>query len=188
LKKSITPAGGISLKKKEEIPVMPDFPRTGGVTKLSELEIDTEKDWGGYRVQYLGAPIEDEDAARRVDLPRVTALEFIFDGGGSPLVGGEFVIMRVPFAGTIRSLTMLADDMPTSTTIDIQKCVYGGFPDDLASIVGGTLPELAGAYSMEDTVLSDWMTVVDEGDVIQCYVDATDTIAKLSVVLNIERS
>ncbi len=167
---------------------MPDFPRTGGVTKLSELEIDTEKDWGGYRVQYLGAPIEDEDAARRVDLPRVTALEFIFDGGGSPLVGGEAVTMLVPFAGTIKSLTMLADDSPTSTTIDIYKCTYSGYPDDLASIVGGTMPELAGAPSMEDTVLSGWTTVVDEGDIIQCYIDVTDIISKLSVVLKIERS
>jgi hypothetical protein len=167
---------------------MPDFPRTGGVTKLSELEIDTEKDWGGYRVQYLGAPIDEEDAARRVDLPRVTALEFIFDGGGNPLVGGEAVTMRVPFAGTITSLTMLADDVPTSTEIDILKCAYSGFPDDLASIVGGTLPELAGAYSMEDTVLSGWTTAIDEGDVIYCQVNTSDIITRLSVVLKVERS
>jgi hypothetical protein len=167
---------------------MPDFPRTGGITRLSELEIDTEKDWGGYRVQYLGAPIEDEDAARRVDLPRVTALEFIFDGVGNPLVGGEAVTMRVPFAATIKSLTMLADDSPASTTIDIYKCAFSGYPDDLASIVGGTMPELAGAPSMEDTELTGWETTLEEGDVILCYIDTTDTIAKLSVILNIERS
>ena len=167
---------------------MPDFPRAGGVTRLSELDIDTEKDWGGYRVQYLGAPIEDEDAVRRVDLPRVTALEFVFDGGGEPLAGGEFVTMRVPFACTIKSLTMLADDSPTSTTVDIYKCAFTGYPDDLTSIVGGTLPELGGAPSMEDTELDGWDTALEEGDVILCYVDTTDTIAKLSVVLKIERS
>ena len=167
---------------------MPDFPRSGGVTKLSELEIDTEKDWGGYRIQYLGAPMEDEDAVRRANLPMITALEFIFDGGGEPLAGGQAVTMRVPFTGTIKSLTMLADDSPTSTIIDIQKCAFSGYPDDLASIVGGTLPELAGAPGMEDTELVDWDTPLEEGDVILCFIDTSDTIAKLSVVLKIERS
>jgi hypothetical protein len=166
---------------------MPDFPRAGGVTKLSELEIDTEKDWGGYRVRYLGTPLGDEDAARRIDLPRITALEFIFSGGEDPLVGGEFVIMHMPFAGTIKSLTMLADDSPTSTTIDIYKCAFSGYPGDLASIVGGTLPELAGTPSMEDTVLSGWNTTLAEGDVILCAIDTTDSIVTLSVILKIER-
>jgi hypothetical protein len=39
-----------------------------GVTKLSELEIDTDKDWGGYRIKNLGPPIDARDAIRKVEL------------------------------------------------------------------------------------------------------------------------
>jgi hypothetical protein len=39
-----------------------------GVAKLSELEIDVDKDWLGHRVKNLGAPVDAGDAARKGDL------------------------------------------------------------------------------------------------------------------------
>jgi len=47
---------------------MPLARRAVGITSLSELIIDTHKDWGGYRIQNLGAPLADAHVARRADL------------------------------------------------------------------------------------------------------------------------
>jgi len=39
----------------------------GGISKLSELEIDTDKDWLAYLIKNLGAPVDDGDAFRQGD-------------------------------------------------------------------------------------------------------------------------
>jgi hypothetical protein len=36
--------------------------------KLSELTIDVDKDWGGYKIKNLGAPVDAGDAVRKTDL------------------------------------------------------------------------------------------------------------------------
>lgn len=38
-----------------------------GITKLSELPIDIAKDWDGYKIQNIGTPTADTDAARKAD-------------------------------------------------------------------------------------------------------------------------
>jgi len=38
---------------------------SAGITKLSELEIDTSKNWLGYLIKNLGAPAEPKDALRQ---------------------------------------------------------------------------------------------------------------------------
>jgi len=43
------------------------IPPAAGITKLSELTIDVDKDWGGYPISNLGAPTADGDALRRGD-------------------------------------------------------------------------------------------------------------------------
>jgi len=40
----------------------------GGVTKLSQLQIDVSKDWAGYLIKNLGAPVDANDAIRKTDL------------------------------------------------------------------------------------------------------------------------
>lgn len=44
------------------------LPRLGGISKLSELEIDADKDWLGHVIKNLGAPVDSGDAARLGDL------------------------------------------------------------------------------------------------------------------------
>jgi len=38
----------------------------GGITKLSELTIDTSKDWGAFLIKNLGVAVDDADAVRKV--------------------------------------------------------------------------------------------------------------------------
>jgi len=39
-----------------------------GITKLSELTIDIDKNWGGYKIKNLGAPVDTGDAIRKTEL------------------------------------------------------------------------------------------------------------------------
>ncbi|MEM2261219.1 MAG: hypothetical protein QXK24_02080 [Ignisphaera sp.] len=39
-----------------------------GVTKLSELIIDVDKDWNNYKIKNLGVPIDANDALRKIEL------------------------------------------------------------------------------------------------------------------------
>jgi len=39
-----------------------------GVTKLSQLEIDVNKDWGGYVIKNLGSPVDPNDSLRKTEL------------------------------------------------------------------------------------------------------------------------
>jgi hypothetical protein len=41
----------------------------GGISKLSELIIDADKDWAGKLIKNLGAPVDPGDAARKGDIP-----------------------------------------------------------------------------------------------------------------------
>ena len=40
---------------------------TKGVSTLSQLLIDADKDWAGHLIKNLGAPVDDADALRRAD-------------------------------------------------------------------------------------------------------------------------
>lgn len=44
-----------------------------GVTKLSELTIDVDKDWQGYVIKNLGTPVDPNDSLRKTDLDSHTA-------------------------------------------------------------------------------------------------------------------
>jgi hypothetical protein len=121
-------------------------------------------------------------------VPLITALEYVFDGGMAPLSGNPFGYLRAPFAGTVQSISMFADAEPTLFNIDILKCAYADFPDGLASIVGGTFPELTGSKSMEDSALSGWEVSFDADDIFAFSVQNTDTIALVTIVLKILRS
>lgn len=43
---------------------MPRYPAAAGITKLSELTIDVNKDWAAKRIENLGAPDSSDDAPR----------------------------------------------------------------------------------------------------------------------------
>lgn len=58
-----------------------------GAAKLSELEVDVDKDWGGHRIENLGAPDSNDDAARqdvREDETLPLTLETRTSDPGSP--------------------------------------------------------------------------------------------------------
>ncbi len=62
-----------------------------GVTKLSALEIDCTKDWLSYRIEGLGQPVEDTDAARKVE---TTAQVYLVDPTPNAERSGQVIRVR----------------------------------------------------------------------------------------------
>jgi hypothetical protein len=77
----------------------------GGIRKLSELEIDTDKDWLGFRIRNIGAPLTD------ADVPRARAED---------ILSGVFSLDRIPTITRekIVSPLTLSDVVLESVTVD----------------------------------------------------------------------
>lgn len=121
--------------------------------------------------------------------PRTTAIGYSFDGGGSALATGTYGAgLSIPFACTINSVTLLADQSG-SVVVDIWKDTYANFPPTNAdSICASAKPTLSSARKSVDTTLTGWATSVAAGDVLYFNVDSASTITKLALVLKVTKS
>ena len=108
------------------------------------------------------------------------------DGGGDEITTGEHGFIYLPFSGTIKSVTLIADTTG-SIKIDIWKDTYANYPPtDADSICGGNEPEISSGVKYQDTTLTGWTTTVSDGDVLKFNVDSCATITKCTLVLEIE--
>jgi len=92
----------------------------GGIRKLSELEIDTDKDWNQKRITNIGAPLSD------LDVPRARAED---------ILSGVFDVARIPDldASKITTGVFSLDRIPTITrakleypTVDVSLTYLSG--------------------------------------------------------------
>ena len=69
----------------------------GGISKLSELEIDTDRDWSGHLIRNIGAALDDADALSRAQ----AVLQAVMLTQGDMLSRGVFEAERLaPDAGS----------------------------------------------------------------------------------------
>ena len=163
---------------------------------LSGLLIDTAKDWAAFRITNLADPTAAQDAATRAyvlaqvltlaDLD--TAVEFIIDGGGAVIATGEKGHIRLPFAGTIISVA-LAADQSGSIVIDIWKDTLANFPPTNAdSITASAPPTLSSDDVVLDSTLTGWTKTFNAGDFLAFNVDSCTTITRVTLTLVVRRS
>ena len=153
---------------------------------LSTLLIDTSKVWSGYSIESLGAASNNTGAARKADLD--TAMVFIIDGGGSAITTGEKGHIRLPFAGTIISVALAADQVG-SIVIDIWKDTTVNFPPTVAdTITASAKPTLSNAQSILDATLTDWIKTFAVGDYLAFNVDSITTIERVTLTLIVRRT
>lgn len=107
------------------------------------------------------------------------------DGGYSVVTTGSKGYVYIPFACTIVSATLLADQTG-SIEVDVKKCAYGSFPGT-ASITASTPPTLSSAQSSQDATLTGWTTSVSAGDVIEFYVNSASTITRATLILKVTK-
>jgi len=118
------------------------------------------------------------------------SIDFVIDGGGSAITTGVKGDLRVPFAGTVDSWTILADQSG-SIMIDVWKDTLANFPPTIAdSMCTGKEPYIApsAAYA-EDTTITDWTTDdISAGDVLRFSVASNTSITRATLSLKVTRT
>lgn len=128
------------------------------------------------------------DANRSITLPVKGVVGITIDGGGTAITTGVKGYVSCPFAGTIVSATLLADQSG-SIVIDVWKDTYANAPPtDTDSITSSTPPTLSSAAKSQDTTLTSWITSVAAGDVFGFNVDSATTVTRVTLILEINRS
>jgi hypothetical protein len=107
------------------------------------------------------------------------------DGGGSAITTGSKGFIYVPYACTISSATLLADQSG-SIVIDVKKVAYGSFPTT-SSITASAKPTLSSAQNSQDTTLTGWTTSVSAGDVLEFVVDSCTTTTRANLILKVAK-
>ena len=115
-------------------------------------------------------------------------LNFVIDGGGSAITTGIKGDLRVSFACTVDSWTLLADQSG-SIVIDIWKDTLANFPPtDGDSMCSGKEPTLVTDTDATDTTLTDWTTDdIAAGDVLRFNVDSATSVTRVTLALAVTR-
>jgi len=113
------------------------------------------------------------------------SINFVIDGGGAEIADGQTGHLRVPFACTIISCTMLADQSG-SIVVDIWKDTYANFPPDNTDSItdAGTSPTISGATKSEPSIAS-WTVTIAAGDVLAYNVDSCTDIERCTIELKV---
>jgi hypothetical protein len=123
-----------------------------------------------------------------IDAQKISAIEFVIDGGGAALSTGIAGDLEIPFACTINRVTMLADQSG-SVVVDIWKDSYANYPPtDADSITASAVPTISSATKSQDATLTGWTTSVAAGDTIRFNVDSVTSITRVVVSLKVTKS
>jgi len=131
----------------------------------------------------LSADIKDGEVAV-ADLAtdaKTFGINFVIDGGGSAITTGIKGDIELPFAGTITSVRLLADQSG-SIVVDIWEDTYANFPptnDDTST--ASTPPTITTATKSEDSTLTSWDTTFSAGDTLRINVDSCTTITRCTL-------
>ena len=116
------------------------------------------------------------------------SLTFIIDGGGLAITTGQKGHLEIPFACTIKQVTMLADQSG-SIVMDIWKDTYANFPPtDADSITASAPPTISSAQKSQDSTLTGWTKSISSGDTLAFNVDSCATITRVTISLKVEKT
>lgn len=108
-------------------------------------------------------------------------LTYVIDGGGIAFSTGVAGVLYVPFAVTLKSVTLLADQVG-SVQLDIKTGTYANYATG-TSIVAAAPPTISAAIKAQDTTLTGWTTAIPAGNFLQFSVTSVATITRLTIAL-----
>lgn len=119
----------------------------------------------------------------------VSAIGYVFDGGGSVLTTGVKGDLLIPFACTINSVTLEADQSG-SIVIDIWKKTYtlDSPPTVANTITASALPTLAAHQSTQDTTLTGWTTAIAANDMLRFNINSVTTCTRVTLTLKVTKT
>ena len=125
------------------------------------------------------------------DLPSnqpINAIGITIDGGGAAPSTGVKGYAYIPYACTINSVTMLADQSG-SAVVDIWAAAYASFPPTIANtITASDLPTLSSAQNSQDTTLTGWTTSISSGTVLAFNVNSASTLTRINLTLKVTKT
>lgn len=177
-------------------PVTIDFDETAtlgnnarvAVSKNSGATVGTRRKLNLIEGTNVTLTIADDAGNEEVDVTvnaasPTRAVGVTFDGGGSALTVNSKADIRVPYAATISSVTMLADQVG-SAVVDIWKDTYANFPPTAAdSITAAAKPTISADDQSVDSTLTGWTTSIAANDCLRFNVDSCSTITRLTLIL-----
>jgi len=116
------------------------------------------------------------------------SLTFVIDGGGEAITTGGKGHLEIPFACTIKQVTMQADQSG-SIVVDIWKDTYANFPPtDADSITASAPPTISSSQKSQDATLAGWTKSISSGDILAFNVDSCATIQRVTISLLVEKT
>jgi hypothetical protein len=110
-------------------------------------------------------------------------ITYVIDGGGSAISTGVAGDLYLPFAVTLTSATLLADQSG-SIAVDIWSDSYGNYPPTVEdTITAGTPPTITTADKSQDTSLTSWSVDIPAGSTLRFNVDSVSTITRVTLAL-----
>ena len=118
---------------------------------------------------------------------RIRSIGVTLDGGGVAITTGIKADISVPYACTIVSVVMLADQAGT-IVVDIWKDTYANYPPINADSITAAAPPTvtSPALKSEDTTLTGWTLAIAAGDTLRFNVDSNTVVERLALVLKVQ--
>jgi hypothetical protein len=118
---------------------------------------------------------------------QTAAIEFVIDGGGTPVTTGFKGYLTVPFACTVSQWTMLADQSG-SATIDITSDAYANYGTNTSMVGAGTKPNISASTKGQSAPASWTTTSIAAGNVIGFNVTTASTVTRVTIILTVSRT
>ncbi len=124
---------------------------------------------------------------------QTASITIILDGGGAVIPTGIQRDLVVPYACTVNSCTMLADQ-GGAIVVGLWKCTYAQFDNGSTHpVIGDSMtasapPTISATnYKSQDNTVTGW-GAISAGDVIRPNVNSVTTIQKLTLVLKVTKT
>jgi len=157
------------------------------VAKNSGATVGTRRRLNLIESAGISLTVADDAGSEEVDITIAStstrSVGVTFDGGGSPIAALTKADIRIPYAGTITAVSMLADQVG-SAVVDIWKDTYPAFPPTVAdSITAAAKPTITADDQSFDSTLTGWTTGITANDCLRFNVDSCASITRLTLVL-----
>ena len=115
----------------------------------------------------------------------VRCITYVVDGGGSVLSTGIVGDLYLPFACTIQSVTLLADQAG-SVEVDIWSALLAAYPPTSGnSITSSDKPTITAATHSQDTALTGWTTDLVADSTLRFNINSISAIERLTIALEV---
>lgn len=120
--------------------------------------------------------------------PGIGTVNFIIDGGSSPIVAGIKGSLVIPFNCVISGWSLMAD-VAGSIQVDIWKGSYTNYPPSVSdSISPSNKALISAAVKASSTDLTGWSPTISANDVLVFKVDSAATISRVTLGLSLTRT